>query len=145
MKKLLIMSVVVDVVFWFSCIYAHDNTDIHPAITGQAAMSQSLNFGNYLETNLNFEKGLDTTLPWSGKSQTITLWLREGSKQEDDPNCRASNHFHNPLALNWNESRMSDQPLWLTLWCSNWRPWYSNVTWATGYLAPPHIPTRRRL
>jgi hypothetical protein len=63
--------------------------------------------------------------------------LKKGSEVEDDPNCRASNHFHNPLALNWKESGTSDQPLLLSLLCYNWRPWYSNVTWATGYLAPP--------
>ncbi|MBI3354673.1 MAG: hypothetical protein HY034_07290, partial [Nitrospirae bacterium] len=65
----------------------------------------------------------------------IIQWLSDGSELEDSPMCRASNHFHNPLK-DWSSSYMSDEPWWLDLYCFSWSPWYSNVTWGTGYLSP---------
>lgn len=38
-------------------------------------------------------------------------WLRDGGQLEDEPACRASNHFHNPLNFfTWTNSNMSDMP-----------------------------------
>lgn len=116
-----------------------DNIETHPKITKSAIEYSLLN--NYLIHQLDFKDGIATKIP-SDTQKTIRFWLEEGSKLEDIPNCRASNHFHNPLRL-WSEAAMSDQPLWLDVICLGWKPWYSNVTWATGYLSPAGTPISR--
>lgn len=114
-------------------VSAYDDQETHPKITKKASENPNLN--NYLINNLGFKKGLDEFLNYGNKSKTILKWLEKGSTDEDSPNCRASNHFHDPLK-SWNQSYMTDQPLWLDYECSAWKPWYSNVTWATNYLSP---------
>jgi hypothetical protein len=71
---------------------------------------------------------------------------------EDTPNCRASNHFHNPLKA-WADAGLTD-----TQWglqegvyqhCRDWsnridpasgKPkFYGNLTWATGRTAPGDV------
>lgn len=84
-----------------------------------------------------FSKDYDSVI----KGKKIIKWIMEGSTDEDSPMCRATNHFHNPLPMSfndpqlppWSQSGMSDQPLWMNIWCFSWKPWYSNITWATGF------------
>lgn len=70
-------------------------------------------------------------------SKNILKWLQYGAEMEDDPVCRAGNHFHNPY-LYWTESGLSDT-LWpVDLYCYATIEFppssiESNVTWATGY------------
>ena len=110
--------------------YAYDDQDTHPRITDRAVGSAALN--SFLKNSLGYPEG---TLSIVNGDKIVNL-LREGSKAEDSPLCRASNHFHNPRQ-SWNSSNMSD------VWQANalcmakgWLPTYSAVTWATGYQAP---------
>ena len=108
--------------------YAYDNTITHRDITKKAVLSPGLS--NYLKQNLGIAGGLDEKI----NGQKIIDWLSDGSDYEDVPNCRASNHFHNPL-LQWGQSYVTDAPWWMPVCTSAWGK-YSNVTWATGYLSP---------
>lgn len=104
----------------------------HRALTGMAVRNSYLE--NYLIQNLRIKDGLNTKFP-SNSEKSVVYWLLKGSIDEDSPMCRASNHFHNPLK-DWSSSYMSDEPWWLDIYCLSWSPWYSNVTWGTGYLSP---------
>ncbi len=130
MNKKIIVIVIFMIFIISSISNAYDNKDTHRRITKVAIPASKLD--NYLKQNLGTAKGYKEEI----KGKQIIDWFREGSYAEDVPNCRASNHFHNPL-LPWNQSAMSDQPWWLDIACLDWKPWYSNVTWATGYLSPP--------
>jgi len=89
----------------------------------------------YLENNLNLPNGVETFF----QGITIKDWITEGSHFEDEPNCRASNHFHNPLKP-WTDSYMIDQPWFINWWCSDGeypaQNIKSNIHWATGYTEP---------
>ncbi len=111
---------------------AYDNMDTHKRITEKGVHGSVVD--NYLIQTLGLRDGLETKFP-SNSERSILFLLKEASKIEDIPKCRATNHFHNPLKP-WDQSAMSDDPWWLDLGCSSWRPWYSNVTWATGFLSP---------
>lgn len=137
-KKIIILSAVSLIVFTL-CSYsnAYDNEIIHPVITKESVEESNLNV--YLIDNLGIADGFGEFV--NGKK--IMEWLQDGSKAEDEPMCRASNRFHNPL-LPWDESFMSDDtsPLGFSIriycnlcgWSYNDRK--SAVTWATGYLSP---------
>jgi hypothetical protein len=113
---------------------AYNDEITHPDVTEKAARGSNLK--SFLINNLGIAEGLDRPLKYSDETNSILEWLRKGSTDEDSPRCRASNHFHNPL-MSWDQSYMTDEPWWLDLYCTSWSPWYSNVTWATGYLTPP--------
>jgi hypothetical protein len=126
------------VLFQPSITAGYDDQITHPAITEKAATSDVSNLNDYLKTSLGFEQGFDSRFPSNSqdpKKSALEL-LKTGSTDEDSPACRASNHFHDPLET-WDQSGMSDEPLWLDIKCFSWAPWYSNITWATGYLSPP--------
>ncbi len=116
-----------------SWIYAFDHKQTHPELTTQAVKNTEY-FENVLKMQLGFEDA-DKLLNNGEHTYSITKWLKEGSKEEDDPACRAASHFHNPLKP-WTESRLTD-PLWIVdRWCeisSPFREKYSNVSWATGF------------
>ncbi|HWR59644.1 MAG TPA: hypothetical protein VN328_12225 [Thermodesulfovibrionales bacterium] len=125
-----------------SSSYAFDNKVTHRDITKTAVLSSQASLDQILIDRLGFKNGIGTVINYTGIDSTkgtpfipyslkIIDLLREGSYDEDVPNCRASNHFHNPLKP-WNQSGMSDAPNWLHIWCSAWVPWYSNIVWATG-------------
>ncbi len=111
----------------FSYSHAYDQRTTHRLMT-EASFAKS-NIATFLKQSL----GMADTSKING--QEIIKWVSDGSESEESPSCRATNHFHNPLR-SWNESGLSDVPLWLNLECSSWNPWYSNVTWGTGYLSP---------
>ena len=139
MKKCIIIFFVFVFAILCSTIYAHDNKIVHPKITENAI--QNVYFKNYLYKYLDFEKGIETILTSSGNKYTISEWLQEGSKQEDIPTCRASNHFHDPMNTKlWNTAGMSDSPWWINIYCHDYTPFYSTVTWATGFTAPTSTP-----
>ncbi len=134
----IIVSVVTLCMIAASNIWAYDNADTHPRISGKAI--QYSNVGTYVKQYLGseFAKGSDTLL----NGLMVSDWLSKGSVEEDVPDCRASNHFHNPLQP-WGQSYMSDDttPLGLgvRLYCElqGWSYFgrKSDVTWATGFLA----------
>ena len=136
MKKTSMALIILLFSFYCQCLFAHDQEKVHPDIT-QLATEKS-NLDEYLKKYLNFKNGLSTALPTDG-GKIILYLLREGSKQEDHPMCRASNHFHEPLK-EWNESAMSDSPWWINFYCNSWSPYYSTVTWATGFTDPASTP-----
>jgi hypothetical protein len=132
MKRRIILCVFIFVTFYNSHLFSHDNNIVHQKITDKAAQA-SKTLINYLARNPDFN-GLDTEF----LGQSILWWLRDGSTIEDIPDCRAVNHFHNPL-LSWNQSGMSDAPWYVNTYCTSWSPYFSNITWATGFLtAPPN-------
>ena len=114
-------------------VSAFDNEVTHPDLTDRAIRSSKLS--DYLKDTLNLPKGAETIV----EDLTLEEWIERGSTLEDEPPCRASNHFHNPLEP-WTESYMSDQPWFINLWCSGgeYPPGNikSDVHWATGYTAP---------
>lgn len=110
-------------------VSAFDKKETHPKLTDEAIKSSKLKV--FLTDNLNFPQGTDTIVD----GLPIMEWLKKGSTLEDEPGCRASNHFHDPLRP-WTDSYMSDQPWWLNSYCSfgeypkeNIR---SAVHWASG-------------
>jgi hypothetical protein len=134
MKKLYIFPIVIAFLISGNAT-AFDKDDTHPRLTEKAIESSEFKDNGYLEDNLNLPNGTGTVVD----GLTIKRWLKDGSKLEDEPQCRASNHFHNPLEP-WTESYMSDQPWFINLWCSGgeYPPGNikSDVHWATGYTEP---------
>ncbi|MCK9418016.1 MAG: hypothetical protein M0R70_01400 [Nitrospirae bacterium] len=126
-----IICILLLIIYYANSAIGFDNERTHRDLTAKAVDNFATNSNSYLKVILGFTDGVSSVL----NGNTILWWLTEGSFLEDTPNCRASNHFHNPLKP-WNESAMSDEPLWLDIWCYGWKPWYSNIVWATGYQAP---------
>jgi len=134
--KMMLMSIIMFLTVNAGNLYAHDDTRIHPEITKQAVEISTLDV--YLKKKLNLINGVETKL-LSDIEKSIVTWLRDGSTAEDSPICRASNHFHDPLKT-WDAAAMSDSPWWLDVVCNSWKPFYSNVTWATGFTSPTSTP-----
>lgn len=128
------IAIIIFTLLFIRNAYSFDNVVTHKDITKNAA--ENSNISSYLISTIGFKKGIETKL--NGK--TILQWLREGSSSEDEPTCRATNHFHNPL-LSWDKSYMTDEPSLIHAACVAWRR-HSNVTWATGYLSPPPDGTK---
>jgi len=124
MKRKIIFSIISIFVFFYNFVFAYDEKIGHPRIIEKAA--KRLDFERYLITNLGFIDGLKTRFLKVSKNN-ILEWLQEGSRLEDSPWCRATNHFHNPLKP-WDQSFLTDEPLWLGVHCRSWKPWYSNIT-----------------
>jgi hypothetical protein len=143
--RTLIGIITIFIVLMSPSIIAAYNDDItHPHITERAI--EISNFDTYLQNNLGFTKSKDPNQPGTFfKGHYVTELLQKGSELEDDPACRASNHFHNPL-LDWDVSGLADT-LWpVNLWCyglgsGQYPPddISSNITWATGYLSSDSI------
>jgi len=132
MKKLSFFPLII--VFLVSGnVSAFDHEITHRQLTEKAIENSLAN--QYLIDNLNLSDGTATLI----NGVKIEKWLIEGSYLEDEPNCRASNHFHNPLKP-WTDSYMSDQPWFINWWCSDGeypaQNIKSNIHWATGYTEP---------
>ena len=120
--------------------FCFDDRLTHPDITEKAVSNSNL--GPYLKNNLELKDGIDTKFP-SNSKDSVRILFKKGATDEDDPDCRASNHFHNPL-LSWDQSQMTDDILtWkgrrVRATCQEDWPFLerkSNITWATGYLSP---------
>lgn len=138
MRCFKINLIVVFIICMFSNAYCFDDQKTHPDITERAIARSNLN--NYLINSLGFKEGTKTELRgynflgWPIEKE-ILEWIRKGSTDEDDPTCRAANHFHDPLKA-WTDSYVTDSPAIIQAWCRDTAPvWpqYSNITWATGY------------
>ncbi|MFA4829003.1 MAG: hypothetical protein WC855_13915, partial [Thermodesulfovibrionales bacterium] len=134
MKIKIIAVSLLFLILYHNGVNAYDDVNTHPLLTDTAVKKSVLK--NYLFQNIgeDFLKNYDTVI----NGRKILDWIKKGSTDEDSPMCRAANHFHDPLKT-WNDSAMSDQPWFIDAWCSDWKPLYSNVTWATGYLAPAPV------
>lgn len=94
--------------------FAYNDDITHPKITFNAIKSSRLE--RYIINVLGFGNGLNYPLSLDAKSYSIEKWIRDGSKLEDSPMCRASNHFHDPLK-SWDASYMTDEPWYINAWC----------------------------
>jgi hypothetical protein len=108
--------------------YCFDDEQTHRKLTDIAVRNSDLN--DYLKNILGVPEGIEGNL----NGNSMVKWLQTGSRDEDHPPCRASNHFHNPL-LPWDQSYNTDAPEYISFWCHDvpptW-PLFSNITWATG-------------
>ena len=135
MKKILALFLM-GLNFFPGSVLSYDDEETHRRLAEKASDVSSI--ATHLRNNLGFTLATSTII----NKKPILWWIREGAFLEDSPSCRATNHFHNPLKY-WGESGLSDIPLWLNIECSSWNPWYSNVTWGTGFLAPDGAPITR--
>lgn len=128
----------------------YDDANTHPQITTQATAYSKLN--SVVKNNLGFTDGVNKILKNinTNEAYPISKWLWRGSKLEDHPMCRASNHFHNPL-LEWDQSQLNDSSGFtgwaIHTWCVS-HGWLdqdrkSALTWATGLLSPDAQPIPR--
>lgn len=100
---------------------AFDERMTHRQLTGSAARHSSAH--GVLTEDLGIAGGIEE----------IILPLQEGAQHEDEPMCRASNHFHNPLKP-FTQSRMTDVQI-IDLACSDFQPIRSNVVWGTRFVS----------
>ena len=130
---LVILSLLVSV----ASSYAYDNKKTHRTIT-EKAVNHVLTSTTVLQEQLGFTQRYQQKISNGNKVQKITLWLQDGSQEEDEPNCRAANHFHDPLK-SWETSQLTD-PIWaVDRFCeatTRFRTKYSNISWATGIRNP---------
>ncbi|MDA8142265.1 MAG: hypothetical protein M0036_26765 [Desulfobacteraceae bacterium] len=91
----------------------------------------------YFASFLSMQDGSRTVV--NGKR--LFEWLTYGAKEEDNPACRASNHFHNPYGwapTYWADAGLSDVWWPMLPYCGvgDYATWNirSNLTWATGCL-----------
>lgn len=101
MKILTIILGFICIVLSYSTTCAFDDRVTHPQLT-DIAIKNSVLKNNYLSKNLGNEFSKDYESVINGRK--VIEWLTKGSTDEDTPNCRAANHFHNPL-LSWNERK----------------------------------------
>ena len=72
-----------------------DDVETHPAFT-EEAVKKAEGFKDALTSQLGFEGEIGEELYNRKENHNITKRLTEGSRKEDEPLCRAANHFHNP-------------------------------------------------
>lgn len=129
--------------FLIPCISkAYDDELTHPHIIKQAIKETNLNSFLQLYFNLkNYQSQHGSDIQLNTKS--VIDILREGAEKEDDPLCRAANHFHNPIAPGtWGEGKLFDTSGIINYYCDNvppadYTPAYttSNITWGTGFIS----------
>ncbi len=124
--------------------YPFDDQTTHPELTKAAIEILRPNIDRYLKESLQLGGGIDTFVG----SRKIKDILQAGSVEEDKPNCRASNHFHNPgNELSWDTSGMSDEPWFVDRACrgTDYPPEIitSSAHWATGYTGPASASAKK--
>lgn len=138
MKIRLLLGIIVAILLLKIDCIAFDNKVTHISISKSAINKSSLD--SYL-VSLGLPSGIKTK--YNGIE--ISTFLQIGSDVEDEPNCRAANHFHNPL-LPWDQSQSSDVwPQDAVCRLQGWTPRYSNITWATGLKSPTDTASPRDL
>jgi hypothetical protein len=133
MKKIVFINVSIFVLIGF--IFRQDalswNAEItHKHLSQYAGENSVLNKdkGDYLK-NFGFDNGLKEKFKWDGNNTiregSVTEWIEDGGVEEDAGNVFTSyyyHHFHDPLALSWNQAGLS-----------TWYPWIngmSSILWA---------------
>ena len=115
---------------------AFDNLDTHRRITRLSARASDLD--NVLKGELLMLDGVGTLLqPAVEQRRTIGSLLEGGSQFEDDPPCRARNHFHNPLRP-FSSSGITDLPPFIQGACSvtEFDQTFSSILWGTRFTSP---------
>lgn len=75
----------------------------------------SLAKGDYLK-NLGFNNNLDEIFTLNGEPEKIRYWIRYGSLEEDAGSVFTAyyyHHFHNPLALSWDQAGLNTIYPWI--------------------------------
>ncbi len=135
MNRVLIYCLTILMLLQTTVIFAFDNKQSHPFLTKKAVENSQLK--SFLEHQLFITDGYNSALQTTLAEKSILEWLQKGSEEEDDPACRAANHFHNPLKL-WSVAGLTDTVWVIDRWCdvsSPYREKYSNLVWATGYIS----------
>ena len=116
-KRYIFLLVIIILHLLSNSSFCYDDAIAHPRITIQAISYSKLS--DVLPNNLGITDGINKTLKNTITNETYPIyeWLWRGSKIEDTPLCRASNHFHDPLK-SWDVSYMTDVPLANT-YCSS--------------------------
>ncbi len=113
-----------------------DDRLTHRQMTRRAAQESSID--NTLVNELGIVQGGSVILRSSvGETLSALDWLSSGSELEDEPACRASNHFHNPLKA-FLDAAVTDVPLPIRQYCASQgfdQPW-SSATWGTRHVSP---------
>ena len=118
MKRMILLTIAILVIL--GCVSIESVLSFsgatHKILSDYAANNSVLNKENYLVNYLGFQNGLQEPLTWKDKSQTqtINLWLQEGSALEDGKlwdylilKSRSFNHFHDPLK-EWDTAGLND-------------------------------------
>ena len=143
MKKITVFFILY-YLFFAGVIYAYDDERTHRQLTQRSL--DAANLSSYLRSQIKFNDGTSSMVG----GRTIGWWLREGSYLEDNPTCRACNHFHNPLKP-WDQAFMTDDSTFiggLVRQHCNLQGWLysdrkSNLTWGTGFQSPNGSPINR--
>ncbi len=111
-KYVLIAMVIAISTFASENAFCWDDKVNHPDMTERSIATTELD--NYLVSNLGISEGKDKEYTYypsifsiTPVSRSILRMLQIGSTDEDDPMCRASNHFHDPLKT-WDDSYLTD-------------------------------------
>ena len=81
-------------------IWAYDNEYTHKYINEMATEKSQIE--NYLKTSLGINKGIYEEI----NGQYIWQWIRDGGFEEDEPELRCVQHFHNPIEA-WEAAGLS--------------------------------------
>jgi len=76
--------------------HSYDDEKVHPRINVSAANQSLLVTKNILQ-NIGLTNGLKTELSNSSGVFSVENWIARGGTDEDAPDRRAINHFHDPL------------------------------------------------
>ena len=101
-------------------IWAYDNEYTHRYINEMAAEKSQLK--NYLKTSLGIKKGLYEEI--NGKY--IWQWISDGGFNEDEPEIRCLQHFHNPIEA-WEAAGLSSFFQSMIYWAQTPEPEAPNV------------------
>lgn len=111
MKKIILSLIVVVNIIFCNSLWAWNDDITHRDLSKIAAQKSQLADGSYMK-NIGYEKGLELVedkgaeVPNSKISRWIEL-IKDGSVDEDAGNIFTAyyyNHFHDPLALSWNQA-----------------------------------------
>jgi hypothetical protein len=112
-KLIVLMSIICNCAL-NSSINAFNDTVTHRQLT-EAAINTHYKIS--LVAFIGYSSGYKKTFQGKdriGRERNISVleWFQEGSTDEDNPLCRATNHFHNPThSGDWTQSKMSDSLL----------------------------------
>lgn len=78
----------------------------HGAIAQQTAQPSVASLDQILKNNLGLSRGIKETFPGLSRPgpRTVDQLIGDGAEFEDIPDARVLNHFHNPLASQWEEA-----------------------------------------
>lgn len=132
MRRIIVLLALKLIIFSSVNVWAWNDEYTHQDLSEKAAEHSVLSSakGDYLK-NLGFDKNLEETFTLSGETKNVKNWIRYGSLKEDAGNIFTAyyyNHFHNPLALSWNQAGLST--------CYPWINGMSSILWAQNSSNP---------